>query len=179
MRCLTLNKKFKNIFLHAGAPKTGTTAFQAAGVNNFMSLQRAGILYPVDAQMLDVENTTPGDMHNYFMSGNLGHICGILCDPLLDLDLLQNKICEELATLLNKDVKDCSTLVLSSENVMGLNEVKLAILIDVLKSKLSADGHLTMLFSVRNIFEHAVGPFSIKVLFLNSDKEASLFIGDY
>ncbi|MBV5327040.1 MAG: hypothetical protein JZU65_05290, partial [Chlorobium sp.] len=82
--------------------------------------------------------------------------CEILNDSSLDSDSLKDEISEEIYQLLNGVVKEGSCLVLSSENISSLNENKLCILIDVLRSMLSVDGRLTMVYAVRNLFEHAV-----------------------
>jgi len=148
--------KFNRIFLHAGAVKTGSTAFQMTGIMKHDDLRNVGIIYPIGEEAPTNQTISPEDNHTVFTSGNLNQICNILTDNLIDDKKKHHKICEKMRDLIGKNVSSNSNLVLSSENLFWLNEAQLSSLLAALKNFLMADGRIILVLCVRDIYEHAL-----------------------
>lgn len=99
------NTSKRNLFLHIGNNKTGSTSIQGFFAKNREQLKSVGILYPETGNFLDT---------HYKISGALG----IGVKPQMDVE---NYTQESLLASLNSEIASCesiNTLVISSEYFM-------------------------------------------------------------
>ncbi len=145
----------KTFYLHAGAIRTGSTAFQMQSVENGKRLRLQGFYYPSDP----IASTH--DIIGYaeqFISGNINALVDLIGAGNSSPDQMRAAVVQALDQLVGAaDKLQDSNIVFSSENLMWLTEAQLRLLRDAIADFLgSTDVRVVLVFCVRDLIDHAL-----------------------